>query len=906
MIIIINVLKIPIAMAYITTLLMLCVVPSVFAQNSQNRIQYEIYEQTPAKSYVGDIPQDAGLKDRYTEELQNIHYKMLSDSVYFEVDETSGILRTADILDREVVCPMKVDCTVDVEVAVQPHRYFEVLKVTVTVKDVNDKFPTFVPATLTRAVAENTPPGASIAIASAEDLDSPRYGVQQYELLQGAPTFELKIEGSILDRTEELHLVLKQTLDREVKEFYRVIIVVKDGGNPPNEGTLTIDVTVEDINDNFPEFEQDSYEVEVEENLVVNSTIVQVRATDKDAANNGKIVYGFNTKTSRAYGDIFAIHGVTGELTLRKELDYEETKTYTLTVTAQDSNPQSPMQSSTRVVIKVLDVNDHAPIITVNYLADTETDHVEILEDQPQETFVAYIEVEDPDSGLGGQFYCDLENDDIFEVRQLYPTEFKIVTVGLLDREYMAQYDLVFKCADLALSPKTSSVHIPVTVLDVNDNPPHFIRKLYTVGIKENNPRGLFLTQVKAVDLDAGPNAQIQYQAVGNAINFLQVDPNTGNVSAKVTFDYEQARELEFVILATDMGKPPKNATATLKLILTDVDDQIPEFTRVVYNFNVYENKPRNTEVGQVTAVDLDSSSYNSFSYYMDPSSQDIEDFVVDPVTGIIFTNRVLDRENRSQYSIVVRALSNHDATQSSNTRVNIHINDSNDNSPVILFPTKRNNTVYVASTAKVGQTVAMVTAIDADIGINEELSYTFVDSLGKTYFYLDEKTGVISVMANLRGVSEETFHMIILVKDKGHPQHTVETSMDIVVKHEEEEAMSSQNVIIVASVVTISGLLTIALVVAIVITRKQDQKKKKMRYLHKMNTDHNNLVVTDGKGQVGTLDMGHPGVKVDISFSNDITLEEDENNRITYPVQAAENGGKSPNLKVSLHCSIL
>ena len=145
-------------------------------------------------------------------------------------------------------------------------------------------------------------------------------------------------------------------------------------------------------------------------------------------------------------------------------------------MTARDRGPDSLAADAT-VVVRVKDINDNAPQITVNTLSASNL--AEISEDAKQGTFVAHITVVDPDSGMKGQFNCSL-NDNHFRLQQLYSNEYQIVTLGLLDREVRPTYNLALMCEDYGLDPQVSIKHIEVAVVDVNDNTPIFRQATYT------------------------------------------------------------------------------------------------------------------------------------------------------------------------------------------------------------------------------------------------------------------------------------------------------------------------------------------------------------------------------------------------------------------------------------------
>ncbi len=634
------------------------------------------------------------------------------------------------------------------------------------------------------------------------------------------------------DNSLDVHLVLQEPVDRERRELYRVVVAAYDGGLPPLSGTLTMDIHIQDVNDNQPVFSNETYTVTVPESLPPNSVVTTVSATDADAGPNGQVVYSFSAKTQHSYGTLFGINSKTGAIYIKRKLDYEQGAVYTLSVTARDMNPES-LTSIAKVVINVRDVNDHPPQITVNAL--TSTGSVEIPEGEAPGSLVAHISVEDPDSGQSGQFSCHLDSPR-FSIQQLYGgTEYKILTSDVLDREQEASYDLEFVCEDHGNPTLMSTALISVSVLDENDNAPHFSKQTYSAILPENNPVGAFVVQLNATDPDLGRNGWVEYRGLGDANDFLDVDQISGIVTARVSFDFEQAEMLEFTVVALDHGAPPLSSTATLQITFTDEDDSLPEFQANSYSFDVHENLPEGAEVGQVAAIDADSAPFNEFLYVMDPNASASDAFRLEPQSGKIFTRKTLDREVQSAYELVVMAVSKSAPDHSSSVPVNIYVADRNDNAPSLKFPTRSNNTFYVEKPLKSGDIVCQILASDNDIGINSKLTYAITSGNDEGYFDIDSATGAISVKSDdFLKVDETIFKLNLLIKDNGSPQQSVEAALNIVVNKSLAEVPTSprQNLTIVVTVVVLSTILTIILIVAIVLIRKKD-KRDKLRKQH-------------------------------------------------------------------------
>ncbi|ELU04965.1 hypothetical protein CAPTEDRAFT_89242, partial [Capitella teleta] len=333
-------------------------------------LDFTVREEMPKGTFIGNVADSANMTAKYTPDiLDTLRYSFSrtqgnSVEYLFNLDEVSGDLTSAAVIDRDVICYQKEECQVKLKVQVQPGQYFAILTVNVEIIDINDHAPAFPEDQVLRSVTESARPGNSIAVPAADDPDSPRFGIQQYALLQDGDSeyFELK-SSTGLAGAENIHLKLTQSLDREVRDTYSVQIVAFDGGSPPKSGVIAVNIKVLDVNDNSPRFENATYNVVVNENVPQYKRIVQVHATDPDEGKNGEVTYRFSSKTEAAYGELFIIDGSTGEVFVVGELDYELSSTYTLTITAQDRNSDSVPG---RVKLFVLDLNDNAPNIKLN------------------------------------------------------------------------------------------------------------------------------------------------------------------------------------------------------------------------------------------------------------------------------------------------------------------------------------------------------------------------------------------------------------------------------------------------------------------------------------------------------------------------------------------------------------
>lgn len=265
-----------------------------------------------------------------------------------------GILRTQKTLDRETQSFYNLVITAN-DLAPPPMtRFTSTAQVSVILLDVNDCPPAFTSQKMTY-IQENTPVDTVVFAVHASDSDSGPNSYVEYSL---RGPFSNKFSVGTIDG--DVRLVGE--LDREELSNYTLTVVATDKGEPPLSSTMDVTIVVLDVNDNTPSFSQNIYDIEIEENILTGTDIVQVFATDADEGTNGQIrfsISGGNANTD------FRIDSVTGAISVARQLDREARSSYSLLVQATDRG-SSPRTDQTTVNIVLLDVNDCAPVFELS------------------------------------------------------------------------------------------------------------------------------------------------------------------------------------------------------------------------------------------------------------------------------------------------------------------------------------------------------------------------------------------------------------------------------------------------------------------------------------------------------------------------------------------------------------
>lgn len=853
-------------------------IATIYAQGQNSYIQYDIDDDLPAYEFIGNIVYDSDLEMRHSSDtLQLLSYVFLTEGVhldYFTLDELSGNIKSRQPVDRDDICPGAAECAIRLDIAVQPSKYFEMLKVVIVIHDQNDNYPEFTSDSVSYEFSESASPGIPLVpIELAKDIDSPKYGVVKYRLKSNTDVFGLDVKNS--SGTFEVHLKLNKALDREQTDHYKLLVLAKDGGSPSKTGTLTININVLDINDNNPKFESSTYEVNTPENLRPGTSIITIEATDQDIGENGEILYSFSPQTVEDIDGTFTIERATGMIYLENSLDYETRSSYSLIVVAQDQG-QNSLPANTRVLINVIDVNDHVPAIIINTLSE---DNIFSIEENKQpEVFVVHISILDEDHKNNGHVECFLSGDERkFQIVEIYDKEFKIVTTSMLDRELQAEYGLHIKCQDYGAPQLTTEATITVKVADLNDNTPEFSQENYHVVLQEHTPVGTSLIQVTAVDLDSGPNGKITYKLAESDSHLFDINPKTGEITVIHEFDREVIPQKVFHVIASDNGDDPRSSSATVIMDILDIDDQVPKFTVKRYHMNVSENMPVETRVGIVKAIDRDAPQNSAFTYYLEAGRSAIDSFEIDPTTGVISTKRKLDREDQSRYKLFVLVQSDTSPNRGDNAEVEVIVLDKNDNAPQFIFPSYTKNTTVVSNRLPTGHSITTITAVDVDSGSNKEIFYKILEGNEDGYFKLDHKSGELIVEKALSSLVNTRFYLKVVATDNGIPPQrdigmlylTINSTAPVILNPYEPDSqsvrvfsMSGDLLAVIVGCVCGAIVIVLAVVLAIVLfmrKRKQTSNNNVSWYTtHPSDTpSKDDLMAEDTPGN-GNVELSH------------------------------------------------
>ncbi|XP_048667634.1 protocadherin gamma-A3 isoform X9 [Marmota marmota marmota] len=633
-------------------LALLCVLLWTLCGTGSGQIRYTVLEELEKGSFVGNIAKDLGLEPRELAE-RGVRIVSRGRTQLFSLNLRSGSLVTKERIDREELCAQSARCVVKFNILIEDK--LKIFEVEVEIKDINDNAPNFLTEELEIKIGELTFPGTRFPLKTAFDPDVGMNSLQNYKLSPN-DYFSLAV-NSVPDGTKYPELVLERALDREKKEVHKLELFASDGGDPVHSGHLCIQVIALDANDNPPVFTQSEYHVSVQENVPVGTQLITVNATDPDEGFNAQVSYILD-KMPGKIAQVFYLNSVTGDISILRSLDYEDTTFYEIKIEAQDG---PGLISRTKILVTVLDVNDNAPEFTITSLTDS------VPEEATAGREIALINVHDRDSGQNGQVTVFVLGNLPFNLEKSIDQYYRLVTAKSLDREQVSEYNITLRATDEGNPPLSTEVHLTLHVADINDNPPVFTHASFSAYIPENNPRGASIFSVTAQDPDSDNNARITYSLTGDTLqgsplsSYITINSNTGVLYALHSFDYEEFRDMQLLVTASDNGDPPLRSNVSLNLFVLDQNDNIPEIlypTLPTDSSTGVELTPRSAEPGylvtKVVAVDRDSGQNAWLSYRLLKASEPGL-FVVGLHTGEVRTARaLLDRDALKQSLVVI------------------------------------------------------------------------------------------------------------------------------------------------------------------------------------------------------------------------------------------------------------
>ncbi|XP_074606157.1 cadherin-23-like isoform X2 [Acropora palmata] len=730
-----------------------------------------------------------------------IRYKLeeSDSSGYFHINQTTGVITTIGDLDRENM----TEHVLFVQAMDSVNLTSNKVKILLKIDDVNDNAPKFSQPLYVQDYREESPKDTSILSVRANDPDSGVNADIRFSIVGNATRY-VKIDA--------ISGFISQAdfpLDRELSAFFNFTVRANDMGTPSMSTEVNVSLVLVDINDNSPTFNRSVYHGYVMENQPIGTPVLVVTGTDRDLGSNARLSYGVQGGDFR-----FSIDQDTGNITTAAVLDRERpgTETYTLTVLAADDAVRS-RQGTTRVIVTVLDDNDHPPVFSPSKYTFYVSEGVSIG------SSVGIVSATDGDEGQNA-IISFLTND----INGSFP--FKVdnstgvlTTSGILDREANTNFTFVIIARDNGGSPLESNATVQVIINDVNDNPPRFQRSTYNVSLRESAFVRTEVVTVSASDADLGANGQFRYSIEsGDPDDQFAINVNTGLITLREKLDHETQVFFNITVAAQDLGSPTLSGYASVLVTVLDMDDNAPVFHKDHYTAEIPENATAGTFVAQVNATDLDAAALHRTVHYRIEKGNEEKLFVIGELNGTVslnWTGMSLDREKVAGYSLKIAAISKvNDTEQKSTATLTITVLDVNDFVPKFL-PQSYSKAVD-EDTRELGdeedRKVLTVFAKDDDEGANAHIIYAIVRGNEEGAFMLNNATGVLSKAKRLDREKTDFYSLLVSATDQGSPALWSITTVNVTVRdvNDEDPEIHTQDIFYVQENITAGTRITI------------------------------------------------------------------------------------------------
>ncbi|XP_070960596.1 cadherin-20-like [Oncorhynchus clarkii lewisi] len=520
--------------------------------------------------YIGKLHSDMDLGDG------SIKYILSGDGAgtTFTIDDSTGDIHAIKRLDREVKAQYLLKAQAwnrQTDRPLEPESEF-----IVKIQDINDNEPKFQDGPYQATIPEMSTIGTEVIRLTATDADDPTYGNSArvvYSILQGQPYF------SVEPKTGEVRVSLAG-MDREVREIYSIIIQAKDMGGQLGglAGTTVVNITLSDVNDNPPMFDQKLYQMSVLESAPVGSVVGRIRAKDRDIGINAEMRYSIIDGDGRDTFDISTDPtNLFGIITIKKPLNFESKASYTLKIEGANTHldhrflDKGPFSHVTIVHVSVEDIDEPPEFSSAAY-------YIEVSEEAEIGTVFKTVSARDPDASNNSIRYSIEMTTDLGKYFYIDITSGALMTVLALDREELSWHNITVLAMEMSNPSMIGSVSVAVKILDVNDNPPS-LTHYFEAFVCESAKAGQLIQTVTAIDPDDPLGGQHFYYSLApeaaNNPNFTLRDnqDNTAWILTRRGGWSQQDQSVYYLpIFISDGELPVQTSTSTLTIRVCSCD----------------------------------------------------------------------------------------------------------------------------------------------------------------------------------------------------------------------------------------------------------------------------------------------------------------------------------------------
>ncbi|XP_075946976.1 protocadherin-10a [Anarhichas minor] len=632
------------------------------------------------------------------------------------------------------------------------------------------------------SVPEEQEPGSVVGnIAEDLGLDITKLSARRFQTVPSSrtPYLEVNLENGAL--------VVKEKIDREeiCKQTIPCLLHLEVFLENPLE-LFRVEIEVMDINDNPPSFPETDISVEISESAVPGTRFPVENAFDPDVGTNALSTYAITNNNyfyldvqTQSDGNKFA------ELVLEKPLDREQQAVHRYVLTAVDGG--IPQRTGTALlVVRVLDSNDNAPTF------DQSVYSVNLRENSPVGTLIIQLNATDVDEGQNGEIVYSFSSHNAPRIKDLFNIDARtgrIEVAGEVDFEESNTHQIYVQAKDLGANAVPAHCKVLVKLVDVNDNTPEIGFSTVTESVSEQDAPGTVIALFSVSDRDSGENGHMSCEILGDVPFKLKSSfKNYYTIVTDGPLDRENTDSYTITVEAKDKGQPSLATSKSIKVHVSDENDNAPRFTQAVYDVYVTENNVPGAFIHAVSALDPDVGQNALITYSIlecDIQGMSVDTYVsINQDTGYLYALRSFDYEQLKEFSFMVQAKDSGAAELFSNTTVSVIIVDQNDNAPSVIAPIGKNGTAkeHLPRSAEPGYLVTRIVAMDADDGENARLSYSILRGNEMGMFRMDWRTGELRTARRISPKRDPQgfYDLLIEVRDHGQPPLSSSASVSV------------------------------------------------------------------------------------------------------------------------------
>jgi len=709
--------------------------PPVVSPNQRG----SIFENSPMDTYVMKLQaydKDIGVNAQ-------LHYSILNNNIDFKIDEKNGIITARRPFDYE----NKAEYNITVRVSDSAVPYLSVISnITISITDINDCPPRFT-GPIDIIVPVSSPPGTYLTSLKIQDDDSDIHPSVKFS----TPSNDVFVDIEAGDVT--LATIMGN-------KAITIQIVAEDTRYPSFKDTTTLTVRPLGSSFNFPIIQNYSAVVWITENdqNFLQKPFHQIHTTKKNNLNTWFSIDSTNT-------DIFMVDEKSGELRLRKPLDYETRTWHVIWIGVRNQN-NSNIKSHAKVVVLVNDVSDFVP--------QFEQSEITIkIKENTLNTFITKVTATDAD--ITDVVYYFLEDSTHLEINR---------TSGLISRKTVLDYEtikrfttMVYASNDAAFDVTTSKIQpnqvefgqiiLTIVIENINDNAPRFLNEPSSLTLPEDYPIKKVIRTFAANDADESDD--LQYCLQQQVSSYFQLNPWNGQLSLLKGLDREQDSKLPINITVSD----GKHVTIhSLVLFITDINDSPPQFKTNNILVEFPENTKKGVQVFEFRADDDDEgvNALSEFEYTTNVVVVVDDNFLLHK-NGSFVTRSVfnLTKNKPLQYHFTIRARNTASPYFNTVAKVTVNVQDVNDHAPV--FDSRENYKRVVSADVKLGETIIQVHATDNfDSGKNAQIRYHIRGGNASSLLKIDTFQGRVTTKASIFQYISKTLVLEIEASDLGTP----------------------------------------------------------------------------------------------------------------------------------------